>query len=671
MPVFDSIDIPVVSEAPVVPRRLILAHLDVAIQLLLTSSRGGEGVEELLQQLQGMEQLANLEGVELPFHALRHRYALSDLEANLVLVAASQQFRLPRPDRGPTVAEAVETVTPDALTQLEGLEALRPSATLRSRGLLEVWRRDSSVNEDDLLAHELVVPGSVVAYLGGSEGLGEGLSELARLSRPAIDFDRAYVPPPEQELLHDLLARWQETESQPLALAVSGDPGTGKSSLVKSLAGLIQCPVVNVDASLLAGLPAHEVARTLRRLYTAANVYGAWLEFDHFDAIEPNSPLVHGLPRALEEWPVVTFLVSRLPLAPSHGLTHRISRQVALEVPQESQRRALWHGFVAREYDARPNRQAIQLLAGRFQMSPAQIRNAVRTVARTQGGAEPSFQMLESAAYEQMRGDLRDLATVRTPTAKRKDLVLPEEETAQVDEIVRAASHRTELLHGWNFKQRYSYGTGVICLFSGEPGTGKTFCAEVIAGELGLDLYQIAVPQVVSKWVGETEKQISRIFTEAQSSKALLLFDEADSLFGSRTEVKTASDRYANMATNYLLQAIEAHEGIVVLTTNLEENLDSAAERRILFRVRFPVPDEAMRVSLWRSLIPAGAPLADDVDFEQLGADFELSGGYIKNAIIRAAYDALHRGGTLDMATLLKAGDRQARMTGQLVRRWE
>jgi SpoVK/Ycf46/Vps4 family AAA+-type ATPase len=205
-------------------------------------------------------------------------------------------------------------------------------------------------------------------------------------------------------------------------------------------------------------------------------------------------------------------------------------------------------------------------------------------------------------------------------------------------------------------------------MFDGEPGTGKTLSAEVIAAELGLSLMRVNVANVVSKYIGETEKNLTRVFAEARGAQSILLFDEADSLFSKRVEVKQANDRFANMEVNVLLQLIERYDGLVLLTTNLKTSLDNALERRLSFKINFPFPDATMRATIWRSMLPSSAPMADDIDFEALAQSFELSGGSIKNAVLRAAYRAAATHVPLDMDLFEEAAKRECQAAGKLFR---
>ena len=203
---------------------------------------------------------------------------------------------------------------------------------------------------------------------------------------------------------------------------------------------------------------------------------------------------------------------------------------------------------------------------------------------------------------------------------------------------------RSRILERWGYARHLGLSRGVSALFSGAPGTGKTMAASVVSSELGLELFRVDLSAVVSKWVGETEKQLARIFDEADDAQALLLFDEADSLFGKRTEVRGAQDRYANLEVNYLLQRMEQFGGVSVLTTNQESGIDAALMRRLSVRIRFPEPDAEQREALWRALLPPETALGGDVDLRRLAETYEMTGGHIRNAIVRAAVAAAREG---------------------------
>jgi SpoVK/Ycf46/Vps4 family AAA+-type ATPase len=210
-------------------------------------------------------------------------------------------------------------------------------------------------------------------------------------------------------------------------------------------------------------------------------------------------------------------------------------------------------------------------------------------------------------------------------------------------------------------------GLGVSALFSGPPGTGKTMVAGLVARELQLELFQVDLSRVVSKFIGETEKQLAQLFDAAEAGRAILLFDEADALFGKRTEVKSSNDRYANLETNYLLQRLESFTGICLMTTNHEANLDPAFQRRLALHLRFALPDEDERGAMWQAMLPATAPVEDTLDFSELGRRFALSGGYIRNAVMRAAYLAADEDRPIAQRHLEYAARRESESIGRLV----
>ncbi|MDT9684997.1 ATP-binding protein [Streptomyces sp. TRM76323] len=270
------------------------------------------------------------------------------------------------------------------------------------------------------------------------------------------------------------------------------------------------------------------------------------------------------------------------------------------------------------------------------------------------------------AARRQSASGLERHARRIRPDVGWEDLVLPERPRAQLRELALRARHRDRVLGDWRLSAGGGRGRGVLGLFAGESGTGKTLSAEVVAAELGLDLYVVQLSSVVDKYVGETEKNLERIFTEADRTDAVLLFDEADSVFGKRSEVKDAHDRYANMESAYLLQRLESFDGIAVLTTNLRANIDEAFTRRLDLVIDFPFPDAEQRLALWRHAL-ARVPCADGTDAGACARDFELAGGSIRSAVVTAAYAAAGRGGPVTTADLLEGARREYRKTGRLV----
>jgi SpoVK/Ycf46/Vps4 family AAA+-type ATPase len=311
-------------------------------------------------------------------------------------------------------------------------------------------------------------------------------------------------------------------------------------------------------------------------------------------------------------------------------------------------------------------------LAAKFRFTPGQVRDAAsaaRDLAewRAPGGEIISID-LYAACRNQTNQKLGSLSTKIDPHYAWEDIVLPPDQLTQLREICNQAKFRHIVFGDWGFERRLSVGKGLNVLFSGPPGTGKTMGAEVIARELALDLYKIDLSQVVSKYIGETEKNLHQVFAEAETSHAILFFDEADALFGKRSEVKDSHDRYANIEIGYLLQKMEEYDGIAILATNLRQNLDEAFVRRIQVIVEFPFPDEEYRRQIWKVTFPREAPVASDVDFKALGRNLKVAGGNIKNMVVAAAFYAAADGGPIQMKHLLHAARREYTKMG---RTWE
>ena len=328
----------------------------------------------------------------------------------------------------------------------------------------------------------------------------------------------------------------------------------------------------------------------------------------------------------------------------------------ALEEPDFAERRRLWQEL---GQDAVSDSLAADL-ADRFVLGPDQIRDAI-VMARDQhslrhghNGCLTADDLLESARAQSDQ-NLGKLASRLRGAHTWNDLVLPPATLRQIKEITAAIRFRHQVYSTWGFDRRLVSGKGLKVLFSGSAGTGKTMTAGIIARDLGLDLYKIDLSGIVSKFIGETEKNLDRIFRAAQSGNAILFFDEADALFGKRSEVKDAHDRYANIEVAYLLQKMEDHDGVVILATNLSKNMDDAFSRRVHYVVEFPLPNAVHRERLWRGMFPPEAPLGDDVDFKFLAEQFPLPGGDIRNIVLSAAFLAAQDASSIHMRHLVPA----------------
>jgi hypothetical protein len=285
-------------------------------------------------------------------------------------------------------------------------------------------------------------------------------------------------------------------------------------------------------------------------------------------------------------------------------------------------------------------------LAARYVIGPGAIADVVVEAGKYAAAAGTAMDTpaLEAAVGRRLSLRLGTYGTVVGRKARFSELVLPEDVIDTLHDMIAMVRERSQILERWGYQRHLGISRGVSGLFSGEPGTGKTMAASVVSSALGLELVRIDLSAVVSKYVGETEKNLGKIFDEAQDAHAMLLFDEADSLFGKRTELKSAQDRFANLEVNYILQRMETFDGVSVLTTNAESSIDPALQRRLNFRIRFPEPEVEERERLWKMLLPPSTKLHEGVDFHALAEKFDMTGGYIKNAVVRAAVIAARAG---------------------------
>jgi hypothetical protein len=400
---------------------------------------------------------------------------------------------------------------------------------------------------------------------------------------------------------------------------------------------------------------------------------GAALYLDDADErADAEGPVI--LPRsmtlALARFPDLLFIGSQKRIEALESLERDVLR-VTCELPTPEERTAMWKAALPGDVQLAPDADIAEL-SRKYSLGAGAITAGARdaaNAARLRGEpAEVRFNDLLEGARMQLQHKLGTLADRITKTYDWPDLILPEDVIEVLKEMVTFAKFRQKVYDDWGFGTKHSYGRGLSALFSGPPGTGKTMVAGIMARELDMELFRIDLSRVVSKWIGETEKNLGKVFDEAALSHAIILFDEADSLFAKRTEVKSSVDRYANLEVNYLLQRMEAYEGVSILTTNYDENLDEAFKRRLNFRVEFPFPDIEAREKLWPIMLPKQVKPVGDIDWKHLAKRFELSGGNIRNAVLRAAFYAAQGSATsVDQEMLEKAATREADEMGKLV----
>jgi vesicle-fusing ATPase len=519
-----------------------------------------------------------------------------------------------------------------ALSALPGAhwDALAPGSPLRRHRLLELTPGPT------LATRPLRIDERLLHYLTGIPAFDE---RLAGVVRPAAGRPRLA---PAQEQLAAEAARTAAGAGSRVAVRFDGTDGDAQTGVAAALAEALGRRALHVSAAALPP-PGAELA-ALARL------------------VDREALLVHGLPvvaAAPGADAAVAALLDELeaPVAVIVGecaarFPGRIELQRTVELPTAAEARELWAGALG-EPAAPALADSVEEVSQHFRLGAAAIDAVARELAAgATAGADPAAE-LRRLCRERGRVRLEGLAQRIDPEAGWDELVLPPGQLGLLHELVRHVRHRTQVYERWGFGARTSRGLGVTALFSGESGTGKTLAAEVIARELGLDLYRIDLSATVSKYIGETEKNLARLFDAAEASGAVLLFDEADALFGKRGEVRDGHDRYANLEVAYLLQRMESYRGLAILTTNLRSNVDRAFLRRLRFVVQFPFPDAAQREEIWRRTFPPAAPL-DGVDPERL-ARLAASGGTIRSIALGAAFAAAEDGSAVTVEHVLRA----------------
>jgi AAA+ superfamily predicted ATPase len=515
--------------------------------------------------------------------------------------------------------------------------AVTPRAPLRYWRLLELGSGPA------VTSSPLRIDERILHFLAGIDEVDErldGIVEPLSSSELLPSHEAAAIP---------IVRSWSDPDRQPPLVQLCGPDRAARISVAAAAASALRISVSSLRADAVPAASADQA--TMRRLCereAALTGSALVLDCDSGDARMDDGAL-GAATRFAERYRGPMMLAAREPIG---GLT-RPSIRIDARKPETQEQRALWLsslGSLGGELNGQ-----IDAVVGQFDLSASAIEAAgAFAVANRSPDRESDIgPMLWEASRAQARPRLDDLAQRIDATATWDDLVLPEAHRRSLREMIAHARHRPTVYRDWGFLEKGSRGLGISALFSGPSGTGKTMAAEVLARELRLDVYRIDLSSVVSKYIGETEKNLRRVFDAAEDGGTILLFDEADALFGKRSEVKDSHDRYANIEVGYLLQRMEAYRGIAILTTNLKGALDAAFTRRIRFVVQFPFPDPAARAEIWRRIFPAAAPV-DGVQPESL-ARLNITGGSIRNIALAGAFLAADAGESIRMTHLLQA----------------
>jgi len=591
--------------------------------------------------------------IAVPLAQLKTRFDLDELDLHLLTAAVGAELDptlhllcgLLSGDEGagrPTVALALE---------LAGAPFLSPAARARLGSLAPLRRHRLLAFDGDgaLLSRRLRVPDRVMSSLFGDD-----------LPDPAV-LPLLVSPVPVPVSGTATVARALEAGHQ--LVWVHSPIGTAGTSLAAAACQELNIPCVLADLNRRPGTsgPADgtqpygpSLTDLVQALILEAGLTGSVL-------ILAGAERASGLLPVLEQAPVPVIAVGADPWDPMWSTTLPIS--VLAPRVSLSDRAEIWWPLLGGTY---PDREITAL-----RLTPEDISlvgQHAREMAGVSGAETISSEMIRQAARRLGRSR-NSRAAAATTSATIDDLVLPEHTRHEVERLLDWARHRDEVLAQGPLQGKGGKGSGICALFSGSPGTGKTLTAHIIADTLGMDLFTVELSSIVDKYIGETEKNLEKVFAEAESLNAVLFFDEADALFGSRSEVKDARDRYANQEVAYLLQRMEQFDGITVLATNLRGNLDPAFSRRLHFMIHFPDPEPATRKELWRHHLAnlAGTDPLDPVDIDVLSESVELAGGEIRNIVLSSAYAAVAEGCAVGMRHVLDSTIREYTKLGRRV----
>lgn len=643
-------------------RGLVISDDDVAANLARTAMEGQWSTDE---QGFNLPEFPLPDNDELPLTRLVRLFGLSSLDCYILTLCLAPELdrRYERlfgylqddvSQRRPTVNLMMNLLGGSVPERFAVWERLSANMPLRSHHLIECIP-DPTQHHPIFLAHHLKIDHRVLSYLLGDNDPDQRLKNAVQRETPS---DTLKLPDAVRRAFPD----------SPMVY-LQGAKGTGRNAAAAALCAEYGLPLVSVDLALLNKLDipfslAWKLAIREARLANAALLLDSWESCLDEETTMPPTDLW----AAIEPFERPVFICGNDAWEPINANRTRRLLRVPFSIPGYEERRRAWETML----DARTIRiegHAMEELVSKFKLTPEQISNAVNTAVdlAVSRGEPVSANDLYAGAQAHTSMKLGRLARRITPRYHWDDLILPPDRLEQLEEICARIRYQHTVNERWGYGRRVAASPGVTALFAGESGTGKTLAAEVIANDLGLALYKIDLSTVVSKYIGETEKNLALVFNAAEASNAVLFFDEADALFGKRSEVKDAHDRYANLEVAYLLQQLEMYEGVAILATNLRQNLDEAFTRRLSFLIDFPFPEKEYRHRIWESHFPAEAPLGRDVSIDELADRYPLAGGNIRNAALAAAYLAAADGGTITMAHIRSAIRREHQKMGRLL----
>ncbi len=681
------------TEGGLASQKIYITHeeVDSLLRPGREAASGQEAVVEIDRQLSALQQEINRkvahslkEGIFLALPELGHIFGLSVFEMQVILICLAPELHrkydhvyaylqddLTR--KKPSVDLALDLLCDTPAERWKNSVFFSDPAPLFRTGILQPVDDPLSPSGSSGLARFLKLDSRIIQFFLGNNFPDSRLSAFTEFYRPARGIQQAAVEEVVKTKIGHLIRHHfsgQNTNRNKLVLYLRGPYGIGKEETAAGICRELGCALLTLDMELLLN-QGPDWEEKLRLAFREGLLLRAALYIRQADLLleERHGAALKALAKINREYGWLTLLSGEKSWPENAIFEGALFLSIELPFPDTRLREKIWEETL-RHLPKGDKPSLAGQLARRFRLTPGQIRDAANHAAINYAmngpAGEITFADLCAACRSQSNQKLAELALKIKPGYTWEDLVLPEEKIARLKEICSQVRFRYRVFAEWGFERKLSHGKGLSALFAGPPGTGKTMAAEVMANELQLDLYKIDLSAVVSKYIGETEKNLSKIFHEAETGNAILFFDEADALFGKRTEVSDARDRYANIEISYLLQKMEEYEGMVILASNLRENMDEAFVRRLRFIVEFPFPGQTERLQIWETHFPREAPLEDGIDFEFLSRQFQIAGGNIKNIVLNSAFLAAENGGIIGMEHLLAGIKREFEKIGKL-----
>ena len=634
-----------------------------------------ELIAELEQEIEEKKVESLGRGITLTLPLLANIFGLTPLEIDVVLICMAPELdtkyeRLyaylhnDATKKQPSVDLALKLVCNTKEEKLYARQIFDVSAPLVKHHILQFIDAPEE-GKKTLLTRFIKVNDRIINYLLGFNLIDTKIEPFTELIQPQTDLEEIFLPEELKREIDGIINCRELTDGTKCFL--HGPYGVGKKTVAQCMCKELGIALLTVDLAYLVNTDA-DFEAVISRSFREAKLQDSAIFLAHFERLfsEDTKNVLYKniLVNALENCSGIVFIASEQPLELAVELPKGIF-DIEIPVPDYAMRKTIWEQYLT----GKNSEEDVSALANKFKFTAGQIKDAIasaRKLAVLHEREAITLEDLYNGCRAQSNQKLTALAKRIKPKYHWDDLILPKEKKEQLEEVKNYIKNKGVVYHDWGFDDKLSLGKGLNIMFSGTSGTGKTMAAEVIASELGLDLYKIDLSMVVSKYIGETEKNLNRIFKEAEQSNAILFFDEADALFGKRSEVRDSHDRYANIEISYLLQKMEENEGIVIMATNLSQNIDDAFMRRMHFNVEFSFPEEEYRYKIWRSLFPKEAPIAEDIDFEFLAKKFKLAGGNIKNIVVNAAFLAAEESGSITMEHVIKAAKREFQKIGKV-----